>query len=102
MFPVEYRWVRGDDIWLSPNYGRDSVHISVHQYRGMPFERYFAGVQAICMNYGGRPHWGKVHSLNARDFSKMYPRWSDFLALRERMDPRGRFLTPYLRALFGL
>jgi FAD-linked oxidoreductase len=102
MFPIEYRWVRGDDIWLSPNYGRDSVHISVHQYRGMPFERYFAGVQAICMNYGGRPHWGKVHSLNARDFSKMYPRWSDFLALRERMDPRGRFLTPYLRALFGL
>jgi len=102
MFPVEYRWVRGDDIWLSPNYGRDSVHISVHQYRGMPFERYFAGVQAICMNYGGRPHWGKVHSLNARDFSKMYPRWSDFLALRERMDPRGRFLTPYLRTLFGL
>jgi FAD-linked oxidoreductase len=102
MFPVEYRWVRGDDIWLSPNYGRDSVHISVHQYRGMPFERYFAGVQAICMNYGGRPHWGKVHSLNARDFSKMYPRWSDFLALRARMDPRGRFLTPYLRMLFGL
>jgi FAD-linked oxidoreductase len=102
MFPIEYRWVRGDDIWLSPNYGRDSVHISVHQYRGMPFERYFAGVQAICMNYGGRPHWGKVHSLNARDFSKMYPRWDDFLALRERMDPGGRFLTSYLRALFGL
>ena len=102
MFPLECRWVRGDDIWLSPSYGRDSVHISVHQYRGMPHEQYFKGVQAICMNHGGRPHWGKVHSLTARDLSKIYPRWNDFLALRERMDPRGRFLTPYLRKLFGL
>ncbi|MFM0290094.1 D-arabinono-1,4-lactone oxidase [Paraburkholderia megapolitana] len=102
MFPLEYRWVRGDDIWLSPDYGRDSVRISVHQYVGMPYEAYFAGVQAICMNHGGRPHWGKVHALTAQDFSKLYPRWDDFLALRERMDPQGRFLTPYLRDLFGL
>jgi len=102
MFPLEYRWVQGDDLWLSPNYGRDSVHISVHQYRGMPFERYFDGVQAICLNHGGRPHWGKCHSLEAPQLSKLYPRWNDFLALRERMDPAGRFLTPYLRALFGL
>lgn len=102
MFPIEYRWVRGDDIWLSPDYGRDSVRISVHQYRGMPFEQYFDAVQAICLRYEGRPHWGKVHSLRGKDFAKRYPRWDDFLALRQRMDPHGRFLTPYLRALFGL
>jgi FAD-linked oxidoreductase len=102
MFPLEYRWVRGDDLWLSPNYGRDSVHISVHQYRGMPFARYFDGVQAICLNHGGRPHWGKCHSLAAPQLSTLYPRWNDFLLLRERMDPAGRFLTPYLRTLFGL
>jgi len=102
MFPLEYRWVRGDDLWLSPNYGRDSVHISVHQYCGMPFERYFAGVQAICLNHGGRPHWGKCHSLEAATLASLYPRWDDFLALRERMDPSGRFLNPYLSALFGL
>ena len=102
MFPLEYRWVRGDDIWLSPNHGRDSVHISVHQYRGMPFEGYFEAVQAICLNHGGRPHWGKVHSLKAAQLARLYPRWDDFLALRERMDPAGRFLTPYLRDLFGV
>ena len=102
MFPLEYRWVRGDDIWLSPNFGRDSVHISVHQYRGMPFEGYFEAVQAICLNHGGRPHWGKVHSLRAPQLSSLYPRWEDFLALREKMDPSGRFLTPYLRGLFGV
>ena len=102
MFPLEYRWVRGDDVWLSPNFARDSVHISVHQFRGMPFERYFDGVQAICLNHGGRPHWGKVHSLKAAQLARQYPRWDDFLALRERMDPRGRFLTPYLRELLGV
>ena len=102
MFPLEYRWVRGDDLWLSPNQGRDSVHISVHQFRGMPFERYFDAVQAICLNHGGRPHWGKVHSLKGRRLAALYPRWDDFLALRERMDPAGRFLSPYLRELFGV
>jgi FAD-linked oxidoreductase len=102
MFPLEYRWVKGDELWLSPNHGRDSVHISVHQYRGMPFERYFDAVQAICLNHGGRPHWGKVHSLQGRQLAALYPRWDDFLALRERMDPTGRFLTPYLKALFGV
>ncbi|MFL6681730.1 MAG: D-arabinono-1,4-lactone oxidase [Burkholderiaceae bacterium] len=102
MFPLEYRWVKGDDIWLSPDFGRDSVHISVHQFVGMPFERYFDAVQAICLNHGGRPHWGKVHSLKAPQLSRLYPRWDDFLALRERMDPSGRFLTPYLRSLFGV
>ncbi len=102
MFPLEYRWVKGDDIWLSPDFARDSVHISVHQYRGMPFERYFEAVQAICLNHGGRPHWGKVHSLRSSQLSSLYPRWDEFLALRERMDPSGRFLTPYLRGLFGV
>ena len=102
MFPLEYRWVKGDDIWLSPNHGRDSVHISVHQYRGMPFDAYFEAVQAICLNHGGRPHWGKVHSLKAAQLSRLYPHWDDFLALREQMDPPGRFLTPYLRGLFGI
>jgi len=102
MFPLEYRWVRGDDLWLSPNHGRDSVHISVHQYVGMPHEAYFDAVQAICLNHGGRPHWGKVHSLKAAQLARLYPRWDDFLALREQMDPKGLFLTPYLRGLFGL
>jgi FAD-linked oxidoreductase len=102
MFQLEVRWVRGDDIWLSANHGRDSAHISVHQYRGMPFEGYFEAVQAICLNHGGRPHWGKVHSLKAAQLARLYPRWDDFLALRERMDPAGVFLTPYLRGLFGV
>ena len=101
-FPVEFRYVRGDDIWLSPFYGRDSVAISVHQYVGMDHEPYFRGAEAIFRNHGGRPHWGKMHSLKAAELSSIYPRWDDFQRQRERIDPKGVFLNPYLRGLFGV
>jgi FAD-linked oxidoreductase len=101
-FPVEFRYVAADDIWLSPFYQRDSVAISVHQYVGMDYQQYFQGAEAIFRNHGGRPHWGKMHTLKAADLAAIYPRWNDFLAIRERIDPRGTFLNPYLRQLFGV
>lgn len=101
-FPVEFRYVAADDIWLSPFYQRDCVAISVHQYVGMDHEAYFRGAEAIFRNHGGRPHWGKMHTLTARELAPLYPRWDDFLAVREKLDPRGSFLNPYLRQLFGV
>src|SRR3546814_14682060 len=53
-FPVEYRYVKGDDIWLSPFYGRDTAAISVHQYQGMDYREYFTGAEAIFRKHGGR------------------------------------------------
>ena len=99
-FPVEYRYVKGDDIWLSPFYQRDSVAISVHQYVGMDYERYFRGAEAIFRRYGGRPHWGKMHTLGARELAPLYPRWDDFQRLRSALDPCGLFMNPYLERLF--
>jgi L-gulonolactone oxidase len=101
-FPVEYRYVKGDDIWLSPFYGRDSAAISVHQYQGMDHRHYFAGAEAIFRNHGGRPHWGKMHTLVARDLEPLYPRWNDFLKLRQEIDPQGVFINPWLQKIFGL
>lgn len=100
-FPLEVRCVRGDDIPLSPAYGRDSIYIAAHMYQGMPFRRYFAAVEQIFRRYEGRPHWGKLHSLRAADLAPLYPRWEAFQAVRERLDPRGLFLTPYLAELLG-
>ncbi|NKF24258.1 D-arabinono-1,4-lactone oxidase [Solimonas marina] len=101
-FPVEYRYVKGDDIWLSPFYGRDSAAISVHQYQGMDYREYFSGAEAIFRNHGGRPHWGKMHTLTARDLEPLYPRWNDFLKLRAEIDPKGMFINPWLQKIFGL
>lgn len=101
IFPIEYRTVKGDDIWLSPFQGRDSVSISIHQYAKQNYRRLFDGVEAIFRSYGGRPHWGKLHTLTARELAPLYPHWDDFQAVRKRMDPDGLFLTPYLARLFG-
>ncbi len=100
-FPVELRFVKGDDVWLSPAFGRDSAYIAVHQYRGMPYAEYFEGVEAIFRNHGGRPHWGKLHTRSAPDLAALYPLWERFHEVRRRLDPASVFLNDHLRRLFG-
>ncbi len=100
-FPIECRMVRADDLWLSPAYQRDSAVIAVHMYKGMEYRRYFEAMESIFRNHQGRPHWGKMHSLRADDFTALYPKWNAFLSLRDRLDPAGVFLNDYLRPLFG-
>jgi len=99
-FPVECRFVRADDIWLSPAYQRESAYIAVHMYRGMPYRSYFTHIEQIFRRYDGRPHWGKLHTRRPGELVALYPRWHDFCRLRAEFDPRGMFLNSYLRALF--
>ncbi len=101
-FPVECRFVKGDDIWLSTAYGRDSAYIAVHMYRGMPYKDYFAGIEEIFTRYDGRPHWGKIHTRDAAYLAAHYPHWDDFRRVRAQLDPQGVFLNDYLRQLFAV
>lgn len=101
-FPVENRFVKADDIFLSPAQGRKSAYIAVHQYKGVGYESYFRAVENIMIAYGGRPHWGKMHFRKADYFGKMYPHWNRFLAARKQCDPDGILLNDYLKELFGL
>lgn len=100
-FPIECRFVRGDDIFLSPAHGRDSAYIAVHMFHGMPYQDYFERVEAICTNHGGRPHWGKMHFLKSDDLAPLYPRWDDFQEQRARCDPDRIFTTLYLESILG-
>ena len=99
-FPLEFRFVKADDIWLSPFYKRDAVTISVHQYAGQDFATLFDTSESIFRRYGGRPHWGKLHSLCAKDFETNYPRWDDYRNLRRKLDAKGRLLNSHLRTVF--
>ena len=101
-FPLECRVVRGDGIDLSPAAGRDSAYIAVHMYKGMAYREYFAAMEFILRSYGGRPHWGKLHSLTARELAPLYPRWDHFQAVRASLDPDGVLLNPYLRSILGV
>ncbi|MCS6894522.1 MAG: FAD-binding protein [Bacteroidia bacterium] len=96
-FPIEYRYVQGDDIPLSPAQGEDRIFIAVHMYYRMPYERYFREIEAIFQSYEGRPHWGKMHTASSEYLHRVYPHLSKFLQLRDALDPEGVFLTPYLR-----
>jgi FAD/FMN-containing dehydrogenase len=99
-FPLEYRRVQADNLWLSPFYQRDSVSISVHEVARRPYEPIFRLLEPIFWKYDGRPHWGKLHSLSARELARLYPRWRDFQELRREWDPQGKFLNDALRKLF--
>lgn len=101
-FPVECRFVQRDDIWLSPAYERDSAYIAVHMFKGMPYQDYFAGIEAIHRRHNGRPHWGKLHTRTAAELAALYPRWDDFRRVRAALDPQGIFLNNYLRGLFDV
>src|SRR5699024_4223183 len=101
-FPVECRYVKRDDIWLSPSYERDAAYIAVHMYKGMEFQPYFEAVEKIFLAYGGRPHWGKMHTLRYDDLKKLYPKLDDFLQVRKQLDENGMFLNEYVRDMFQI
>lgn len=99
-FPVEFRFVKGDDIWLSPFYQQDSISISVHQYHKQAPNQLFDEIEPIFQHYRGRPHWGKMHNMGASQLQALYPKWDDFMQLRAQLDPTQKFLNPYLEKLF--
>ena len=100
-FPLEVRYVKGDDVWLSPFYQRDSMSIAVHRFHSEDYRPLFNAVEPIFRKYGGRPHWGKINSVTRAQFAQMYPRWEAFVEVRQQLDPSAKFLNPYLASLFS-
>ncbi|RHW25993.1 FAD-binding protein [Nocardioides immobilis] len=100
-FPFEVRFARSDDIWLSPAFERDSAVVAFHQYHRMPHERWFGVCEDVLGDAGGRPHWGKMHRLDAAEMRERYPRFDDFAALRDEVDPHRAFANPYLERVLG-
>jgi FAD/FMN-containing dehydrogenase len=96
---VLYRWVAGDDAYLSPMTGRDTVTIALLQNADRPFWPYFEDCEPIFLEHGGRPHWAKRHTRRTAELQGMYPEWETFRRLRREHDPNGVFLTPYLASL---
>ena len=100
-FPVEVRCTGSDDIPFSTSTGRRSAYIAVHMFKGSEYGEYFSAVEAILRKYEGRPHWGKIHNLNANDISSLYPEYQRFIEVRNQLDPEGVFTNDYLRRVLG-
>jgi L-gulonolactone oxidase len=100
-FPVECRFAAPDDVWLSTAHDRESCYVAVHRYHRQQPGAYFAAVESIALEHGGRPHWGKLHTRGAGFFRATYPHFDDFLAVRDRADPDRLFGNPYLERVLG-
>lgn len=101
-FPLEVRAAASDENWLSTAYGRDTGYIAVHRYYREDPTEYFTAVEAIMHDHGGRPHWGKMHTQTQATLREKYPRFDDFLAVRDELDPEGVFRNAYLDRVLGV
>jgi len=95
------RSAAADENWLSTAYGRESGYIAVHRYYREDQREYFAAVEEIMVAHDGRPHWGKLHGRDADSLRTVYPRFDEFVAVRDRLDPERRFENAYLRRVLG-
>ena len=100
-FPVEMRFTAPDDIWLSHGYGRESAYIAIHQFVGMPYEPYMQAFEQVAIALGGRPHWGKLNWRTADSLRPAYPKFDDFLAVRDKLDPNRVFANAYTARILG-
>lgn len=100
-FPVECRAAAPDDVWLSTAYERESCYVAIHRYARQPRGGYFDAFERIAMEHGGRPHWGKLHTRDADWLRATYPRFDDFVRVRDRVDPDRRFGNAYLLQVLG-
>lgn len=100
-FPVEIRVAPADDVPLSTSYGRDSFYLAFHTHQRADHEAYFALMESVMRDHEGRPHWGKLHTLDAHDLAPLYPRFDAFLAMRDHLDPDRVFTNPYLDRVLG-
>ena len=101
VFPMEVRFCAADDAWLSPNYQRANIVVSVSGMPGTDYWPYLKRCDALFREHKGRPHWGKLHFMTPSRLADLFPHYEDFRRVRKQFDPRGTFLNPHLRDLFG-
>jgi len=100
-FPIEVRAAASDENWLSTAHGRETGYVAVHRYYREDPTEYFAAVEQLMRGFGGRPHWGKMHTQSAETLREVYPRFDEFLRVRDELDPERRFANPYLDRVLG-
>jgi xylitol oxidase len=94
---AEIRTVAGDDLWLSPAYGPDTVTIGFTWRRHPePVHALIGEVEAALADFAPRPHWGKLHRFTRDDLTRAFPRLPDALDVALRLDPAGKFANDLL------
>jgi len=103
------RYVRADDVPLSPFFARDSAVLSLIVFGGAGAPADAGAVRALhggaealaAARYAARPHPGKNNYFTAEMMAAAYPEThAAFVRLRAEVDPTGRLDNEYLGRLF--
>jgi alditol oxidase len=94
----EIRTIAADRLWMSPQYERDTVALHFTWKREPDaLQRVLVQLEAALAPLQARPHWGKAFVADAATIAGLYERLPDFIALAERLDPRGAFRNAWLQ-----
>ena len=102
VIPIEVRFAKAEQMPLSVSQGSEIVYVAVHTYHREDYLELFDLCEDIFIRFGGRPHWGKMHSRKATDLEALYTRWQEFQSARKHLDPDDIFVNGYLRRILGL
>lgn len=96
----ELRTIAADDLWLSPNYHRDTfaLHFTWIADADAVLPA-VAKLEEALAPLDPRPHWGKVYTTTPETVRAQYDRFSDFVALARGYDPNRIFRNPWLDTL---
>jgi L-gulonolactone oxidase len=100
-FPLEIRFVRGDESWLSPAFGADTCQVGAYTTEGPDCASYFSSFWEVMRSLGARPHWGKELDHTAAELRPLYPAYERFLAVRDVLDPDRVFGGTFHRRVLG-
>ena len=93
----EIRTVAADRLWMSMNYGQDTVGIHfTWKPEREAVEGMLVQLESALVPFEARPHWGKLFNAEAAALAPLYERMPDFIRLVERLDPRGAFRNSWL------
>ena len=99
----EIRAIAADDLWLSPNYERDSVALHFTWIADTDAVLPVVGaLETQLAPFGARPHWGKVFTTAPADLRTLFPRLGDFADLVASFDPAGTFRNEWLDAVLSV
>lgn len=100
-YPVEVRWVKADEGYMSQFQGRDTTVITLTTQPGTDYWPFFRDADALLQEFEPRAHWGKIHFMTRSRLERLYPELDTFIQVRREFDPRGIFLNDHTRALVG-
>jgi len=123
-FSCEIYATKASQFWLSPAYQTDVIRIDVFWFARKKdhtdktdIMNFYQNFWNLLAPFAYRPHWGKFlpdqvtvdqgngqhKTITGVDYLKgLYPKWNDWMALRDQLDPSGVFLNEYWNAHLGI